>query len=133
MNDGRFLEYQRFLREHMIARLRVGCLLVAVLLPFGFVLDFATHPENWKEFLAIRLAAGAVGFGLFFVARYWNNARDFAFALSLVLSLSAAGAIEAMIIVLGPHDSGYYAGLNLVLLGVGLLFPWTMKQMAIVC
>jgi signal transduction histidine kinase len=37
-----------------------------------------------------------------------------------------------MVVALGGYQSPYYAGVNLVLLGMGLLFPWHPKKMGLV-
>ena len=129
----RELEFKSFLRERMTARLRVGCLLAAVLVVLCVPLDFVAHPSRALFFLVVRLAVSGSALLLWVVIHRARDIERWAFPLSVLLSLTVAGGIEVMIVALGAHDTPYYAGLNLVILGVGLLFPWTMQQMLGVC
>jgi hypothetical protein len=48
--------------------------------------------------------------------------------------LACTGSIEIMIIRLGdPAGSPYYAGLNLCILGSGLVYVWSAQKTLLVC
>jgi signal transduction histidine kinase len=120
------------LREQLVTRTRVGSVLCAILMPFGIVLDFVAHPSLLDDFTWIRIGFGA-GCGVLFALTYLRGIERFATALSVSLALWISAGIEVLVLATGPSDSPYYAGLNLIVLGMGLLYPWTMGQMALVC
>jgi signal transduction histidine kinase len=119
--------YRRHVEDKTIGGIRVASLLATILVPFFMGLDYAAQPQFLWEFFLIRLAC-SVGCFVVFGLTYWEGVRRIAFALSVFVSLWVAGSILAMVIRLGAHNTPYYAGLNLVILGVGILFPWTAKQ-----
>ena len=48
-----------------------------------------------------------------------------------VMSIQVGGIIALMTVYLGGFDSSYYAGLNLVIIGVNLLMPWRAIHSAV--
>jgi signal transduction histidine kinase len=124
--------YREFIRVSTVQRLRVFCILVVTLVPFFGILDWITHPSFVIFFLWIRVAVSIVAAGIFGISHLPRAGRS-VFALSMLLAFVVAAGIETMIRVLGPDESPYYAGLCLVILTVGVLFPWTAKEMLLVC
>jgi len=124
--------FEDYVAERNLVGARLACILGAVLMPAGFMLDWFTHPEVFGQFLLLRLAsAGLIG-GLL-ILTYVPNARRWAYPLGLGPLFAAAGVIEVMVMKLEGYASPYYAGLSLVILSVGLLFTWRTIQSAIAC
>ena len=60
--------------------------------------------------------------------------RRYSYPLIVAVILACTGCIEVMIIRLGDSaGSPYYAGLNLCILGSGLVYVWTGRQTLWVC
>ena len=118
--------------EHAAAKnlvaARLCAVLGAILLPGATVLDIATQPEHFGRFLLMRLVGSVVGFAILGLT-WTKNAERYSYFLGIAPVLVCAITIELMVVILG-YDSAYYAGLNLCILGVGVLFTWTMKQAA---
>ena len=100
---------------------RLGYLLSAVLMPAGFTLDFAMAPSHVGEFLVIRLLSALVALVLLAVS-YAPVAIRRPVILAAGPPLVCGAGIEAMILRLEGADSPYYAGLNLCILAIGVLY-----------
>jgi signal transduction histidine kinase len=111
-------------RERMTERLRLMCWIALVLVPLFFALDLITHPQVLAELLAIRsfmvlccvltLAVIRVGIGRRHITAFsFFMVWQAGFGVALMTALDAGGS------------SGYYAGINLVMLGTAVLMPWT--------
>lgn len=110
---------------------RVGCALVAILMPLGSGLDWAVFPEHARTFLAFRLTAGALsGIG------YWLTSRPGAERQTLWLMLcpivAHAGALQAMVYVLRAYPFDLFAGFIQLILGIGVLVSWPLRTAAAV-
>lgn len=106
---------------------RLGYLLSAALMPAGVVLDWITQREHALSFLWIRLGASLVALVLFGVS-HLPGAKRFAVLLGAGPPLVCGTGIELMILRLGGYASPYYAGLNLCILAVGVLYTWRWWQ-----
>ena len=115
-------------RQIALRRIRIGCVLAVVLLPLGAVVDQQVYPDLWlTRLLHIRIAGAMLMLPLWAaVQTAWGqqNHRFFCVALALV----PAGTMAVLIHQIGDAGSPYYAGLNLVLLTIGLLLQWTAAQ-----
>lgn len=115
-------------RQIALRRIRIGCVLAVVLLPLGAVVDQQVYPDLWlTRLLHIRIAGAMLMLPLWAaVQTAWGqqNHRFFGVALALV----PAGTMAVLIHQIGDAGSPYYAGLNLVLLTIGLLLQWTAAQ-----
>ena len=119
--------FRSFIAERNLGMARLAALLVAALMPLGAVLDWLTHPAWVGPFLLLRigsavLSLGVLGFSYTRVARRWDV------VLGVTPPLLGAAAISVMIQMLEGYASPYYAGLNLVILGMGIGFTWSMKE-----
>ncbi|MEZ4226388.1 MAG: ATP-binding protein [Polyangiaceae bacterium] len=106
---------------------RLGYLLSAVLMPAGFALDVAMAPGHVGQFFLIRCIAGAVALGLLAVS-YLPWAMRHPVVLGAGPPFVCAAGIEAMILRLDGVVSPYYAGLNLCILAVGVLYTWQWRH-----
>jgi signal transduction histidine kinase len=112
------------LETRMIGRLRLMCQLALVLVPLFFVLDLMLFPaEVVVPLLAIRCTMIACS-ALALLALRTELGRRWVTALSLFLVWQAGFGVILMTVVHGGASSGYYAGVNLVMLGAAVLLPW---------
>ena len=104
---------------------RRAAAIAAVFMLAGWSLDLIILPEQSVLFLMIR-AFCAVFLGLIFwflgKSSSWRTAKVLAQGVALLPLVS----ICAMIAVTDGGNSAYYAGLNLVLVGLSLLLRWTL-------
>jgi signal transduction histidine kinase len=124
--------FASYVQERNVSGARLACVLVAVLMPAGVALDWFTHPAHVHDFLLLRFASSAVSL-LFLVLTYAPAARRFAFLIGAAPAITCAAFIEVMVQSLEGYASPYYAGLNLCILGLGLVFTWRHHQTALVC
>jgi serine phosphatase RsbU (regulator of sigma subunit) len=109
---------------------RVCVLLCITLVPLFLLLDWFMAPrELLPRFVAYRAISTGLMVVQYFVIRFTAPSRVSLFHGYLV-TVIVGGAIALMTHDLGGFNSPYYAGLNLVMLGVNLLMPWTARQAA---
>lgn len=123
--------FEQHLASVNLSGARLGYLLSAVLMPAGFLLDWATYPDHAASFLWIRIISSAVALALL-AACYLPFAERHPVLLGAGPPLVCAAAIEAMILRLGGMASPYYAGLNLCILAVGVLYTWHWRHAILV-
>jgi len=111
--------------------LRTLAPLTFTLVPIFFILDFFTMPrELLQQFGIYRLVSTIIVISQFFIIRN-TNPNKFSYIHGYLISLNVGGIIALMTVDLGGFNSSYYAGLNLVIIGVNLLLPWKTIHSAI--
>lgn len=98
--------------------------LAFTLVPIFFLLDYFTMPQNLiARFGTYRLISTILALAQYFMIR--NSKPSLAsYYHGYFVSINVGGAIALMTVDLGGFNSSYYAGLNLVIIGVNLLLPW---------
>lgn len=130
--DPYYLAFQQYLRHVNVFRVRIACALSCTLVPlFGF-LDYFTAPDHFKELLLVRFVCTGLTFLLFLLSFTQIGRRHINF-IGNGGHLLTSGSIALMVRLTGGYESPYYAGLNLVMLAIALLFTWEIKVMAAVC
>ena len=127
---ARHPSFEESLAATNLAGARLGYVLSALLMPTGVILDIAT-PGKIKTFLIIRFAGSAVALvclGLTYV----RGATRHPVLLGAGPPLICATGIELLIVRLNGATSPYYAGLNLCILAVAVLYTWRWQQAALV-
>jgi signal transduction histidine kinase len=98
----------------------------------GVMLDFFVYPEKLKELFLIRVAA-ALFLCVLLVSVSRNQRRTHIIALGIATAFADNIAFCSMVFFLEGATSPYYAGINLVLLGMSVLLPWTLSETFWVC
>ncbi|MFC1619726.1 PP2C family protein-serine/threonine phosphatase [Candidatus Neomarinimicrobiota bacterium] len=102
-----------------------------ILVPLFFILDnFMMPAELLPRFAIYRLVPTLIIILLYLIIRRTKPSR-FSFLHAYAISIVVGGAIAQMTVDLGGFDSRYYAGLNLVIIGVNLLMPWKAVHAAV--
>lgn len=91
--------------------------------PLFYGLDYLLVPEHATGFLALRLVASAVCL-VCIGSTFLPSVRRFVVPVGYVACLATSLSIAAMVVEIDPGVSTYYAGLNLCLLAIAVLFPW---------
>jgi len=110
-----------------VANTKVGSILVIVLMPAGSSLDFFVYPSQFKHFFFIRVICSMIAAAIL-AFLFTSAGRKSAGVLGVVIPLLPVVCIAGMIAVEEGFSSPYYAGLNLVLLAVGVVLNWTLKD-----
>jgi signal transduction histidine kinase len=104
-----------------------GCWLAITLMPAGFTLDYFVYPEHLWFFLKLRLFC-SLAVAVVLVLFYTPIGKKYYLLLGQIWYLLPAFFISWMIYASEGASSSYYAGLNIVLLAVGLMLPWTYQE-----
>ena len=111
--------------------LRTLTALAIVLVPLFFVLDVFMMPTGLlPRFAVYRLISTLLALAQFLVVRNTQPSR-WSYLHGYIISVQVGGIIALMTVDLGGFNSTYYAGLNLVIIGVNLLMPWRAAHTAI--
>jgi len=95
-----------------------------ILVPAFFILDqYTMPPELVPRFGFYRLASTIVVLIQFFIICYTRPSR-WSYIHGYFITINVGGIIALMTVDLGGFNASYYAGLNLVIIGVNLLLPW---------
>ena len=101
------------------------------LIPLFIVLDYATMPgELRSRFVIYRAIATALVLLQFFIVRATQPGNR-SFVHGYVLNAIISSMIVWMTVDLGGFDSGYYAGLNLIIVAINVMLPWRALHSAI--
>lgn len=132
-----FKEYERGVRIH---NYRVACILALVFMPLGGFMDyfmFWDDPElvlghdKVTAFILFRFLCSTLLFGIWWLVRTPFGLRNL-WLLGQVVAAVPSFFISLMIYYSGGAQSSYYAGINLVLLGAGLVLRWTLLDSILV-
>ncbi len=119
------------IRSATVRGLRLAAGVGAVFVPLFNFLDWMLVPEHAGVFLYWRLVAAAVC-AVCIVASYTERGRRNIIAYGYAACLATSLSIALMVSRIAPGTSTYYAGLNLCLLAIAVLFPWHPKHTAII-
>ena len=122
---------QAFLKSEAQQRLgntKVGCALVVFLMPAGSLVDSFVFEEKWFwPFLQLRLICSAIAAVIWAFLFTEQGKRQIRW-LSPVVPLLPAAFLAVMIQQTEGFGSSYYAAINLVLLAVGVVLHWSVRE-----
>lgn len=123
-----FEEYQNNILHQWLKTLTI---LGFTLVPIFFLLDYFSMPaELLPRFGTYRLVSTILLLIQYFIVRHTKPSR-LSFLHGYFAVINMGGTIALMTVDLGGFNSNYYAGLNLVVVGVNLLLPWKYLHSAI--
>ncbi|MCB1129874.1 MAG: response regulator [Verrucomicrobiae bacterium] len=103
---------------------RRATLIVGVFVLGGALMDWQVFPEHFWAFLLIRAICTLVLVGIYFLINTWSSAGLFNL-IAYGIATPPVIAICLMIAWTGGAVSSYYAGLNLVMVGLSMLWRWS--------
>lgn len=125
------IDFDTYLNYFLHQWLRNLAALGFTLVPLFFILDLFTAPPHLIfRFGLYRLASVLVVFTQYLIIRN-TQPSPYSFLHGYMISFNVAGIITVMTVHLGGFDSGYYVGLNLVMVAVNLLLPWKPVHSAV--
>jgi signal transduction histidine kinase len=119
-------------RRQRVLHSKIGAGLALVLMPAGVLLDLFVYPEMVWPLLASRLICDVLVLGVLMLL-FTEFGKRHINLLGITWALLPGATMSWMIYATEGAASPYYAGLNLVIIGVALLMPWTMVEVAITC
>ena len=120
-----FADYDRQVR---ISNSKLGAVLAIIMMPAGASLDYFVYgPARVGEFLKLRLLCSLL-VGIVWLLFMTTFGKKHYRVLGMTWYMLPAFFIAWMVYVANDPVSPYYAGLNLVVLAVGLILPWTYKE-----
>ncbi len=124
--------WSRWLLERNLRGARIVLLLAGFFYPAFAVLDYLVAPASALPVLyASRVVVTLYTLAMLAAIRTPFAARRVTLLTALYI-LVVGGGIGVMIWALGGYRSPYYAGLNLVMLGAGVLFVWPARVAIVV-
>jgi serine phosphatase RsbU (regulator of sigma subunit) len=127
--DGK--NFDQFLNGIIHDWLRTLTLLVITLVPLFFILDIYIVPKDLLKQVALYRFIATIIVFIQYIIILKTSPGNLSFVHGYVVSIVVGGVIVLMTIDLGGFLSSYYAGLNLVIIGVNLLLPWRAIHSAI--
>jgi len=119
-------DFDLYLNSIIHEWLKTLTILAYILVPMFFFLDyFLMPPELLPKFGVYRLISTVIVVIQFFIIR---NTKPSAYSYfhGYFIAINVGSIIALMTVDLGGFNSSYYAGLNLVIIGVILLIPWSV-------
>jgi len=117
-------DFPKFLNGIIHDWLKTLTLLVITLVPLFFILDYFIVPGHLLQRVGIyRIIATFIVF-MQFIVIHKTKPSKLSYVNGYLVSIVVGGVIVLMTNDLGGFNSRYYAGLNLVIIGVNLLLPW---------
>ena len=117
-------DFPSFLNRIIHDWLRILTLLVIILVPLFFILDYFIVPRHLLQQVGIYRIVTTIIVFLQFLVILKTRPSKFSYIHGYLASIVTGGCIVLMTNDLGGFNSRYYAGLNLVIIGVNLLLPW---------
>jgi signal transduction histidine kinase len=114
-------------RELAIDKCRVACLLGVIFMPGGVVLDYVVYRDEVPYFFGLRALSSLLLLFLWWLFTTAFGRRHYK-ALGMVEVSIPLFFISWMIAREQGAASPYYAGLNLVLMGAGIVLRWTLIE-----
>ncbi|MBT4273686.1 MAG: hypothetical protein HOD39_02000, partial [Verrucomicrobia bacterium] len=118
------IEYERPL---IIQNYRIACILGIVFMPFGGLLDYFIYPEFLEFFFWLRIECSILLTIIWWVLGQPFGKKYFR-PLGLIEVTLPIFFISWMIYETDGIRSDYYAGINIVLVGIGFLMRWGLAD-----
>ena len=132
LTDELRAELSEEIAERSVISARVGCILIIILYPMFGILDWLLYPDIVWSILQVRFFVTFLEICLLLLINVLierGSAKDWIRPLSWGIIYPAAFGLDYIVLLAGGAESPYYAGLNLVLLGVMAALPWPPREM----
>jgi serine phosphatase RsbU (regulator of sigma subunit) len=124
-------DFDQFLNRIIHDWLKTLTILVITLVPLFFILDYFIVPKDLLKQVGIYRAIATFIVIIQYVIIRLTKPNPLSYLHGYIVSVVVGGVIVLMTRDLGGFYSSYYAGLNLVIIGVNLLLPWRAKHSAL--
>lgn len=125
-------DYRRHVQKLTLSRLRITALLVVAIVILDAVAQFFFDPHLYAKLLWVRVSAVLLCLLVWKFSRH-PAATRFSFALGLLLVCIVSADVETAIILTSGYNSPFQTGLALLIVGAGLLVPYSPAQIGFIC
>ena len=125
-------EYHKVDTDLRLRHTKAGCVISYTCMPGGAALDYFVYNSYLIPFFKIRMLVSILAFVIFLLL-YTSIGRRFVKSLGIYWVLMINLSFCLMIFLTEGASSPYYAGISLIILGVGVLLPWTFVETLFVC
>jgi len=115
-----------------VRRSIAGSALSIFLFPAGVTLDYFVYPALLKNFFLLRIICSLATL-VILLLHYSKHSYKFIKYLTFAWMVLAQIVMCYMIFITDKYSSTYYAGLNLTILGTGVLLPLSMWEVSLFC
>ncbi|MCA9716844.1 MAG: diguanylate cyclase, partial [Myxococcales bacterium] len=124
-----FEDFKANVDAHNAEMLRLESGLGTTMVLAFWILDWMFVPDNVYLALLIRLGIGGAALMVHVLCRWRPRLVERHIDnLSLAINALTGGGMCAIIWLAGGYESAYYAGLNLLVLTLGIMFLWTTRR-----
>lgn len=124
-------QFESYLSSIIHEWLKTLTILAFLLVPAFLILDYFIMPkELLQRFVIYRSVSTLIVIIQYAIVRQ-TTASKLSYIHGYVVSVNIGGMIALMTVDLGGFNSSYYAGLNLVIIGVNLWIPWKTLHSAL--
>ncbi|MFW5830354.1 MAG: ATP-binding protein, partial [Planctomycetota bacterium] len=124
--------YARADRDLRVRLSLVGCFLTLLFVPLFWGLDWIVYPNHVWDLLYARLLCD-VAIGMVLIILLTDRGRQLIHIFGLLWAVFPCITIAWMVFATEGAESPYYAGLNLVMIVLTLLMPWTTTEVVLIC
>ncbi|MFD2256693.1 ATP-binding protein [Luteolibacter algae] len=135
ISESVLVAFKKYERKVSFVNARRAAILAAIFMVAGGTLDIIVFPDYLRLFFVIRIICSILLLIIYFTLKGRSGSKRGDF-ISGWIALLPMISICAMIYFTGGGNSVYYAGLNLVLVGLSLLLRWNFWRslnMTLIC
>ncbi len=126
-NSSLFVQFNKERLRLLNRAVAIGAILAVILIPIFSILDIIIKYHIFWTFFSIRISVTVISMAIFLLTKSSFGKKQ-PYILGAFLTLIVGGSISLMCYLdQGPSDP-YYAGINLPLLGFGILLPLTLVE-----
>ncbi|MFQ5544065.1 MAG: sensor histidine kinase [Nitrospiria bacterium] len=131
-DDNLRAAYKEYLVNISVTRIRLACILGLILVPLFSIIDYFIVSELFYNFLLYRVIC-AFSMILFLALTSTSIGKKMIDVIGVGVPIVVSVMLSIMIRYSGGYESPYYAGLNLVILAMTLLYVWDLQMSLGVC
>lgn len=106
---------------------RIGCLISIIIVTLGIPLDYVVYPDHFVQFAFLRIAEVVFLMAMYAITTL-PSVKPYLFLVTTAFTSSVILTVVIIIYQTEGATSTYYAGINLVLLGIGFMLGLTFKE-----
>ncbi|MCK4486692.1 MAG: response regulator [Desulfobacterales bacterium] len=125
-------EYKAYTEKYALGLARVACALIVILVPLFSIPDYFAYPIYFKKLLIIRFAC-TLAVLILLLFTFTHRGKRYGSLIEMIAFIIVGFSISLMIRFIGGYQSPYYAGLNLVIIGIAIFAPWGVRESIISC
>ncbi len=111
---------------------RLAAVAASIAISAFYALDYVIYPQERIVFLLLRAAVVGLS-ALVYAASYSAAGKKLSRELGIVEYLVVCAAIVVMVHMTGGYESLYYAGINVVLIGLLFILPLDVMRTSLIC